>query len=1469
MLAEVTDGSYLDESLDFGTYTYCITFVYESGAETCPATICQTVEVTGAGTVNGNVKAAAYLGGANIEGAEVKLTNTDDNSLVFTFTTNAAGNYSGEVLAGTYDYLVSASGYTSATLSDVFVAETATVTNNFVLMEYPFPVSNVVAVDQQSSALIYWNSPGTTSGGSNTVYEEFDNGMPSMLVTDTPAASWTVANDLLNLNTTGAGVWRSAYYNSEFTDFVYEVEMQRTVGSTTGSMGIYVRGNGFMNPIAGNGGYANVFTITQGGSYWYATMLNGDLMGDWTGWLTSTAINTGGPNVISAVASGSTIQFMVNGILVHTVTNTTLTGGYCGIFAHEGTAAATTVWDYMMIEPGAVVRNYATNNVSHETKGNLQEVYLTYENNVEPKGLEVHTPKAGSSRELTGYNVWRTSCDGSAGLTFLGYTLDTTFVDNQFGNLDAGVYKWAVEAVYTNNTAEPQFSNCLDKDMVTTVSVSVITNSLDSPEETDVMFTNTSEPDLELVYETTLDASGVYTWNEFRKGTYDIYVEKNGFAPISITGYVIDGPEVFEWVLEELLLPVADLYVTPTGYATWRNGGIIPFEPFMEDFNNGLPETWTIVDGGSNSFTWGLTSSYNGNSIDGTPFMFANSDAAGSGSTMDEQLISPVINAENADELYLMFDYVYQYIGNEHFSVDVYDGADWVEVFYTAADSGPFPWGPTVSESIDVTEYANPMFQVRFNYVSNGWNWYVAVDNVVVTDNMDRYANRELQYYKVWLDGVFATDTENTFYQYDTQNLIPGQEYLAEVAAMYTTGLSAKMQYVWTYLPCDSFPGPVVFNGEVIDETDVLLTWSDVVPLELIQITQNPGAPANGYYQNYGYGYGVAYDLSAYPDALVNSLDFHHASWGVTGTWNYKIHIYNWDTKTLIGTYGPFQTTGNDIWEMGVELGDISTGGASTVALLMEPLSNSATDAYPDLSSDNEANPQGSIYGPLSDVNAIGSSTIGNFLMNMYIYTAYGAVQATPVNFDLVKAPAAQSRLANASNVEIPVIHQSVNKTSRIDDPFMGANIYRDGMMIAEMVADTFYLDMDVDPGTYNYCITYVYESGAESCADANCIEISLTEDCVAPVNLVAELVDGTNEVSLMWNQVQAQEFRYDDGVATGQLGSSTGTINTVLGAKHNESAELTEMSWYLTNEGGPHTTVQIYVFGLTTAGLPDGNNVLYTASVSNTDDTWNTHTFPAAIMAEGGFFIGVGANGFVALGTDDGVGAPYVFQNNTHYFVGDYTAGGWETWETYNFTLNGLIRAMGVPGATASYAVNTNTTTASNSDFVYAASSQPVITGEPKWETSAQSADREFVGYNIYREGALLEELWPETTYTYVEVTPGNTCYTVTAVYSLCGESEPSNEACVDVPVGIDNPDMNSVMVYPNPSNSIVNLKLTQNISQVVVYNYVGQVVFEQNITKAQIIGLNVSQYESGAYLVKFVTRSGESFVKKVVVTK
>ncbi|GAB1404307.1 hypothetical protein MASR1M74_14860 [Lentimicrobium sp.] len=126
------------------------------------------------------------------------------------------------------------------------------------------------------------------------------------------------------------------------------------------------------------------------------------------------------------------------------------------------------------------------------------------------------------------------------------------------------------------------------------------------------------------------------------------------------------------------------------------------------------------------------------------------------------------------------------------------------------------------------------------------------------------------------------------------------------------------------------------------------------------------------------------------------------------------------------------------------------------------------------------------------------------------------------------------------------------------------------------------------------------------------------------------------------------------------------------------------------------------------------------------------------------------------------------------------------------------------------------------------------------------------------------------ETTYTDADQSAlviGETyCYTVTAVYEDC-ESPMSEEVCIlitDVPVLTQA----QVSVYPNPANSVVNIDLTSNISQVMVYNYVGQVVFEQTITKAQTIQLNVRNYEAGAYLVKFITNSGETFTKKVVVT-
>ncbi|MDD4372437.1 MAG: carboxypeptidase regulatory-like domain-containing protein [Bacteroidales bacterium] len=1470
--------TYLDEELEFGTYNYCLTYIYDSGAETCVDAVCsEDVVITGGGYVNGTV--TAFDGGAPIGGATVTIFN---DNFSFEFTTNASGYYEGEVVDGTYDYLVGAENFESQLLEDVTITFGETVTQNFQLLEFPFPVNSVVAEYQGENAVkVYWNSPGT-SGGGGTVFEDFDDGMPSMLVVDEPVANWTVANSFLNLSSSGTSAWRSAYYNAEYSDVLFEVETQRTTGATTGAMGIYVRGTGVVDPTVGNGESANVFTITQSGSWWYATLLNGDLMGDWTGWMTSSAINTSGPNVITAVAQGTTVQFFVNNTLVYTVNNTTLTEGKVGMFIAEGTAAATTVWDYMMIEPGGVVtRDYETNHIAIESKGSLSESYIAYENTVEPKGVSYHKNTA-SSRELEGYNVYRMPCYDDEDFTFLGYTLDTVFVDNQFGGLDAGVYKWAVEAVYTNNEAEPQFSNCLDKDMITTVSVTVTTNSGDSPEETDVMFTNISEPDLELVYEVELDETGFYAWEEFRKGVYDIYVEKNGFAPIELMGYVIDGPEAFEWLLEELLLPVADLYVTPTGFATWRSGGEIPFEPFMEGFNDGLPETWTIIDGGSTSDTWyNVTPAGNpqspGSSLDGTPFMFADSDGAGSGSTMDEQMISPVINAENADELYLMFDYLYINLStSEYFSVDVFDGDDWVEVFFSQTDSGSWPWDDATTAEIDVTEYANDMFQVRFNYFSPGWNWYVAVDNVVVTDNMDRYADRELQYYKVWLDNNFIVDTENTFWQYDVTNLVPGQDYLAEVAAVYSNGISERMQYVWTYVPCEDYAGPQVYNGEVINDNDVLLTWSDVEPLELIQITQNPGAPSNGYFQQFGYGYGVAYDLSAYPDAMVNSLDFHHASWGTTGTWEYNIHIFDWDTKTLIETVGPLTTTGNDLWEMGVELGDIATGGVSTVALLMEPLGNIASDAYPCISSDDAANPQGSVYGSLSNPSAIGSSTIGNFLMDMYIYTAYGPVRATPVNFDLVEAPVAQARVAVNNVPELPVITQNA-VSSRDVDPFIGANIYRNGVLIAELVQDTFYLDQNVNGGEFTYCLRYVYESGAMTCEDAYCLDLSVP--CEAPVNLAGEYLWQYNEGNpefgslITWESATppvAEWLYYDDGVNVDGIGGPASFSWAIkfdpAQLEDYAGASLTKISIY--NRTGATDELRIY----------EGTNaatLLHTQPLSGLGiETWEEVDLTSPVL------IDVTKQLWITVYTTDGVNYPAGCGNAQGQPNGDLITLDGVLWEhltdyalPYTWNLRGYVTTA--VGATVALPMDKPNDVYNND-----VRAELTVSGTGAGENAVleTTASRELFVYNVYRSEDGDDYEWiaavpfdaATSTYEYYDTDVDAQVgyyYQVTALHTYDDDTE-----CESAPaMALDNPEDDFVYVFvtnvdelgaaearmfPNPATNNVTIEAA-GMNRITVINAVGQVVYDSEISNVRT-QFNVASYEAGVYVVRINTESG-----------
>jgi len=150
-----------------------------------------------------------------------------------------------------------------------------------------------------------------------------------------------------------------------------------------------------------------------------------------------------------------------------------------------------------------------------------------------------------------------------------------------------------------------------------------------------------------------------------------------------------------------------------------------------ESFNGGIPGTWTVVDGFTDGFTWeGVTDDF-GNTLDGTPFAFVDSDAAGS-VDMDEELITPVFDGTGYSALTLEFDqyFLLWSTPNEVCDVDVWDGSAWQNVYTNSATIGG--WGAPDHQMIDISAFANANMQVRFHYYNANYDFYWAVDNVQI-----------------------------------------------------------------------------------------------------------------------------------------------------------------------------------------------------------------------------------------------------------------------------------------------------------------------------------------------------------------------------------------------------------------------------------------------------------------------------------------------------------------------------------------------------------------------------------------------------------------------------------------------------------------------------------------------------------------------------------------------------------------
>lgn len=277
---------------------------------------------------------------------------------------------------------------------------------------------------------------------------------------------------------------------------------------------------------------------------------------------------------------------------------------------------------------------------------------------------------------------------------------------------------------------------------------------------------------------------------------------------------------------------------------------------------------------------------------------------------------------------------------------------------------------------------------------------------------------------------------------------------------------------------------------------------------------------------------------------------------------------------------------------------------------------------------------------------------------------------------------------------------------------------------------------------------------------------IELAEIILPPAALSVDIVNhGPDNAMMSWMLLNEEEFRYDDGTITSQLGSQTGTINTVLGAAHRRNAVLSTMSWFLTDQGGPHNNIKVWVFGLDENGQPDNENILYErAGVSNQDGLWNTYVFSEPVHAPNGFLVGLSFSGFLSLAIDSGTDAEWPFQPNSNYFAGNITNSGFTPIEQLgDFTRNYLIRAFGIDGGEIKYDRDYISSVQPQQEKLTALEEvHPLHAGAPKGYKN-----RALEGFNIFLNQTLLAESIKQTEFLFEDLQEGMYTAGVQSVYT------------------------------------------------------------------------------------------------------
>lgn len=475
-------------------------------------------------------------------------------------------------------------------------------------------------------------------------------------------------------------------------------------------------------------------------------------------------------------------------------------------------------------------------------------------------------------------------------------------------------------------------------------------------------------------------------------------------------------------------------------------------------------------------------------------------------------------------------------------------------------------------------------------------------------------------------------------------------------------------------------------------------------------------------------------------------------------------------------------------------------------------------------------------------------------------------------NFGIVEAPqlyAASFQVMENSDSG----HALENATVRV--------IRHSPLLARDYVADSNgNIDLLLEAGTYTAFVNAngYQEEWVEFTVRANAsqpqeFKAEMTHVIIPPFKpVVSKDEQEAGSVLFSWNDPgEVYEFRHDAGVVDDAIGNGNHYYEPelrALGTSFGYYAEVQQVSWLITDLGGPHDTIQMWVVALDKYGFPNQNDVLYwNDKTPNVDNEWTTYTLPEPIIAPNGFAVFLGYRGFLSLAYDDGITHPWQYKIFTQWLIGGmhnpHEFPEPICW--WGFPVNLMIRAHGYMFEELAYEEfpweemkkRKSAMSRDDAELAQGGVSSTIDTRHPEVKLAGVKSMENF---NIFlNDMAIPFASWiNDVQYQFTQLAPGTYTAGVQTAYST-GVSRIVDVSfeIADYTTGVQDPDFANLRVFPNPATSVLNIYADEPILEVRMFDMLGQQVFATDGFSEQI-QLNVNAFKGGMYFLQITTSKG-----------